>query len=273
MNRTWQDNAAEFAALDQGEGWPFAVLVACSVERGTGGPRTASIDAVKVSAREFAEAAGTSDHRVARYLSAWDRAAELDVVIAAVDLTPNDVRRIEIPDMPFSTYYDASKSGGRQYGNVDAAVQTIEKRGAAKVVAALSPEQQREVVREVVKQADPATFDVIREDVRYAIVQQPVVREDIREAYRIGQEREEERKKAAHTLRFLDADASLERAKRLIRDAINTATGVEFSDQEREDLADTVKQTRNTLDLLASLLTGTTDVDWDAELTKLGGAK
>lgn len=60
MRRTWKDNADEFALLDAGEGWPFARLVACSVEKGKGNgrpPKTVTRVTVsgKVSAHEFPE--------------------------------------------------------------------------------------------------------------------------------------------------------------------------------------------------------------------------
>ncbi len=61
---------------------PFAVLVACSVEKAKqGGYHDRSQVAIatsdgssKVSAREFAERAGTEASRVLRYLEGWARA-------------------------------------------------------------------------------------------------------------------------------------------------------------------------------------------------------
>lgn len=83
MSKTWEDRADTFAALDEGDGWPFAVEVACSVEKGQGnGLYDQEASAVaeapissKVSAAKFARRAGTNDKRVARYLAAWDFAA------------------------------------------------------------------------------------------------------------------------------------------------------------------------------------------------------
>src|SRR5690625_1517719 len=91
-------NASEFAKLDRGEGWPFALLVACSVEKGKdrGGDRKSSNQFAdrrigqqgkadlgttvpkfqKVSANKFAEQAGTSRPRVSRFLDAWHKAAD-----------------------------------------------------------------------------------------------------------------------------------------------------------------------------------------------------
>jgi len=102
-DRTWQDNAAEFAALDRGEGWPFARLVACSVAKDNGnGNRNARNTSGKVSAREFAEVAATSAPRVLRYLAAWQAAASRGWVTDADQLTPADTHRISDPDKPWA---------------------------------------------------------------------------------------------------------------------------------------------------------------------------
>ena len=80
MKRTWKENASEFAKLDRGEGWPFALLVACSVEEGAGQGKADLGTTVpkfqKVSANKFAEQAGTSRPRVSRFLDAWHKAAD-----------------------------------------------------------------------------------------------------------------------------------------------------------------------------------------------------
>jgi hypothetical protein len=85
--RTWETNADEYAAKDNGEDWAFVLLVACSVEldAGHGVNDRWQVDddkdcAVaeslgKVSAVKFAKRAGTSAKRVTRYLQAAVRAA------------------------------------------------------------------------------------------------------------------------------------------------------------------------------------------------------
>ena len=147
--RTWQDNAAEFRALDAGEGWPFAVLVACSVEKGTGGPRATGPRApVKVTAREFAEGAGTTHTRVARYLAAWERGAALGLVPAAADLAPGDVHTVTLPEVPWDGdggVYEPVGGGRPRDGKATDAVAIIAKRGAVAVVDAMPPEARREV--------------------------------------------------------------------------------------------------------------------------------
>lgn len=90
MGRTWEDNADELARMDDGEGWPFARLVACSVEPGQGGPTVARAT-VKATANQFAKRWGTAATRVMRYLRGWQLAAEAGLVIPANELTPDDV--------------------------------------------------------------------------------------------------------------------------------------------------------------------------------------
>lgn len=117
--RTWQDNAAEFAALDRGEGWQFAILVACSVEKGKdhGGVRAAGQRlnrdvGQKTSGRNFAANAGTGTERVLRYLAAWQEAAGKGWVPDASELTPDNARTFPIPVQPWKAtdggVYDAS---------------------------------------------------------------------------------------------------------------------------------------------------------------------
>jgi hypothetical protein len=140
--RTWQDNAAEFAALDKGEGWPFARLVACSVTKGAGqherGSRQNDRYDEKVSASKFAEIADTSAPRVLRYLEAWDKCAADGHCPRSSDLTPNDAHQIADPEIPFEVIYDASKAGSRpRDSRPGAAAQIINKRGAAAVLEEL----------------------------------------------------------------------------------------------------------------------------------------
>lgn len=157
MARTWQDNAAEFAALDEGEGWPFARLVACSVEKDNGnGNRNVRNTSGKVSAREFAEAAGTSAPRVLRYLDGWDNAARKRLVKAASRLTPDDVDT-PYPTDPAKSWLDdkralryvdtkATNVGGRpRDAKPEDAVTIIERRGPDAVAEQMTSQQRKEM--------------------------------------------------------------------------------------------------------------------------------
>lgn len=103
MTRTVQDNATEFGRITkQGQDVHLALLVACSVEKGTAGrPRNHRVrdDSQKVSAQEFARAAGSTADRVLRHLAAWDRMVENGWSNVDRDmLIPADVDTIEITD-------------------------------------------------------------------------------------------------------------------------------------------------------------------------------
>lgn len=149
--RTWKDNAAEFAALDRGEGWQFAVLVACSVERRQrGGQFESTVVDSKVSIAEFARAASTSDVRVARYLDAWQTAASKGWVQDATELRPDHAHAMTLPDKPWRAkdggVYDASRTGGQ-----------INDVGQIADKAARDPEYAKRVVEQVTKSSPQAT--------------------------------------------------------------------------------------------------------------------
>jgi hypothetical protein len=78
---------------------------------------------------------------------------------------------------------------------------------------------------------------------------------------------------ARHSLRYIEIEGNLARAKRLVTDAVEVAKHVDFTDEELELLTDTVKNLRAALDLLDLRFGGSPDIDWDAELATLGGAK
>lgn len=100
MTHTWEECADEFGRLTkQGKDVRLALLVACSVEKGRGGPRTVPIGTVsKVSARDFAERAGTSQARVLRHLKAWDKFAESVGLPSAEMLEPDDAYTLTITE-------------------------------------------------------------------------------------------------------------------------------------------------------------------------------
>jgi hypothetical protein len=159
--RTWRTNAEEFADLDQGEGWAFAVLVACSVQRAKPGSqdRRSRDDLEKVSAKEFAQVADTSADRVLRYLDAWNEAAKRGWVTPADRLNPTVVHQVALPEKPWRAVH-----GGVYFANKSTAVAI---RGA-------SPERKAEVARELLDEPE----------VRAAYGRQRNVSEgELREAY------------------------------------------------------------------------------------------
>lgn len=106
-------DAAEFGVHVKAGGWRLGLLVARNVEKGSGdGINDRYREGVsretpsKVSAREFAEQAGTTAARVLRHLEAWDRAAADGIVPPADTLTPGQDVGLDADKLgEWSTYY------------------------------------------------------------------------------------------------------------------------------------------------------------------------
>jgi hypothetical protein len=171
MSRTWKDNAAEFAALDRGEGWQFAVLVACSAEIRPRGRQWSNSRSprIKVSVDEFAREAGTSWERVRDYLKAWRVAADKGWVQGADQLRPENAHDFQVPDRPWSGSEGVYKPSRRLRQAASAEVDQI----AAK--ASRDPEYARRVVSEVTG-ASPEAEVAVRQvlDQRYADAPKPI---------------------------------------------------------------------------------------------------
>lgn len=81
--------------------------------------------------------------------------------------------------------------------------------------------------------------------------------------------RDRDARKASGSLRYIEIEGKLAGAMRYLRDALNVADEVTFSDEERDLLTETLGRVRALLSLVDMRLAGTTDVDWDAELAKI----
>lgn len=153
-HRTWHDNAEEFGALTkQGVDVRLAALVACSVEK-VGRGKSAIADS-KTTASQFARASSTTDTRIKRHLTAWDKCAANGWCKPSADLNPDDVNATEVPTQEqFTSVFDATGSGGRpRDSKPEDAVLIIEKRGAKEVVATMTPEV-RESLASAIEEAE-----------------------------------------------------------------------------------------------------------------------
>lgn len=117
MNAQIENDARAFGAFARSSGWLFGLYVARSVRPGESNgrpPRNWADRATfegKVSAREFARMAGTSKGRVLRFLQAWEKAADAELVPYAAELLPGDEH--ELPDdsvTPWSQFYSSPKT-------------------------------------------------------------------------------------------------------------------------------------------------------------------
>ena len=80
----------------------------------------------------------------------------------------------------------------------------------------------------------------------------------------------EERHRKAHTFAYIQIEGQLAAAKRKLMDALKQADDVAFSAEERELLIEAIARIKSVLALIDLRIAGTADVDWDAELAKLG---
>lgn len=276
-NRTWKDNAAEFAALTkQGVDVRLAVLVATSIKQDAGHgrpPKNVSIETFssKVSASKFAESAGTTNDRVLRHLQAWNRAAEAGLCSPSSDLTPADATDPEllVPSQEdFASYYDASKSGGRQYGDPTTAARMIETRAGmgkvSEIVEKLDLETRAALAKEAVRQADPITRVEIAKTV-------DIPHTDFTERRRVAQAEEHARKAERHSIRTLSIVVAIENARTRLRSSLDELRDVQFTDEERAHIKAELDHLKTVTNLVEMAIVGTTDVDWDAELARLGG--
>lgn len=289
--RTWETNAREFAELDEGKGWPFARLVACSVTLDAGNgrpPKTSPRGEVsgKVGAYAFAKAAGTKDTRIARFLKAWDAAADKGLVPHSSTLRPADVPKVPLPDVPWDAHYTESNAGYNDRDRLNSAVRkappeaiiaalsSVQRAaviGAAapeEVVAAVPAEHLAPVAKEVIRVSDPDQFDAVR---RTATKRWEEEHAESLAKMREADRKAEEARRARHSMAWLSMDVLITAARGKVRDAINEARGVQFTDEERQWLAAAIAKLRAAVDFLDVAVAGqSANVDWDAELAKMG---
>src|SRR5262245_10502895 len=266
--RNWRSNAAEFREMDQGIGWPFAVLVACSVERRNGqGRRRGRLPLLrdhekvaKASAVEFAEQAGTSTDRVLRYLDAWDEAARAGWVAKTSDLMPDSVGMVMLPDQPFTGrkgVYDA-----RARNVVDEDRREALKRQAAedgvgqsKVLdIASNPKAMAAAIA-----ADPAVASAARQ----ALTRAP----DSREWQRLNRRQREHPTTPSTPLDDAIALQAVIGAQGDLQRALDLARASRFDDEARYLILNRLAQVRGVMDELVGVLGST--ADWDAALASL----
>ncbi len=159
--RTWQDNAAEFEALNkQGKSLRLAVLVACSVEKGSGGPTVATATVSKVTMRTFAEKAGTDAARISRHLTAWNKLAEQfpGELPTSDELTPADANSIDLDNEQLCAWDNLKLTGGTDKviaenpSSIARVMADPEVR--AKVIERMEPQARQDVAAEVIGQTD-----------------------------------------------------------------------------------------------------------------------
>lgn len=74
-------------------------------------------------------------------------------------------------------------------------------------------------------------------------------------------------------LRYIELEERLGRVRRELVASIEIAAALDIGDEERELLEETLGNVRALLGLLDLAIVGATEVDWDAELTRLGDGR
>lgn len=297
-------DAQEFGRhLKQG-GWRLGLLVARNVEKGADNGRPRNLDDrrgfQKVSTAAFAKASSTSDHRVARYLEAWTRAAEAGLVPAASELSPGVEIDLDVETLPdWSKFYDGAATTHRRMDDdrrkalIEQAEEDGVGRGKVQEIA-LNPKALVTAIK-----ADPATAQAAAnalaytsEDVRRDATQRLISgmsasdrnatrraldtaagQTDVSIKGRQAEEREEAARKERPDLRATAADAMLGVAKVKIAAAIREIHDANLNEDARAILRERVVQIAKTLDLLTAEIDGVASVDWDAELASLTGGE
>jgi hypothetical protein len=156
-------------------------------------------------------------------------------------------------------------------------------------------EVEKQVVVEAVAEANEITLETARSEYRHDVlnVREAVEREQERReekgqafaaeeraeyARRLAEKkkltreraaREREERRAQHTAMFMEVDADLSKALRLILEATEKQEGVEFTEEEVELLEREYDAISGVARIGKSKLTGDSGTDWDAELAQI----
>jgi hypothetical protein len=122
----------------------------------------------------------------------------------------------------------------------------------------------------------------VRDAVEQAVEREPTMTSDDKAAYAKRTAQTIARSKAAEAKRtkeraaqrsvmFMRIDAKLAHARRDLRDVLEFGRDLGLGDDEIEDIKEALAKIKSFADLIDMALTGSMDVDWDAELAKIGG--
>jgi predicted Rdx family selenoprotein len=152
---------------------------------------------------------------------------------------------------------------------------------------------ERQAATEAVAEANEVTFQTarqnyapdvsrVRDAVEQAVERKPDMTADDKAEYTKRTAQTIARSKAAEAKRtkeraaqrsvmFMRIDAKLAHARRDLRDVLEFGRDLGLGDDEIEDVKEALAKIKSFADLIDMALTGSMDVDWDAELAKIGG--
>ncbi len=253
-----EHDAAEFGNHVRLGGWRLGLLVARSVQKdkghGQGRGANVSAETFKVSAREFADMAGTTAGRVLRYLKAWDAAALDGCVPESALLVPGEeLDNFDPENLPaWETFYswESSRTSPESLDRYTAAAE--EEGTTARTTVSVA--HNKKAIRAAIK-ADPA--------VRLA------AREALAEV-EIKQARSKARPPAANSdeplTDLVSLSTTVRATKRNLQDLLSKV--IEFKDYPdgRQIVGEYVDELQRYLDAIRQAAMGNS---FDAELTRL----
>jgi hypothetical protein len=169
-----------------------------------------------------------------------------------------------VADTERSTPLPEAMKRAKMGAETEAATQAVaEARGVEFGTASKSRPTEVRRVREIARERAEKHGTSVEEEA-------PKAAEWIAKAEKAESARQEERKQRL-SLRFIEMEGKLHKAKRALTDALNLAHSVPWGDEERQLLSSAVGNVKSLLGLIDLALIGSADVDWDAELASLAG--
>lgn len=204
----------------------------------------------RVPQREYARQVGVDQKRINVDANAWadHLAAQGEALHGLTPGTPHTVSDFRELRKLSSERQEAAKAIAKATGQAVSSVTTHKKEEIADVV---NTARERAIDRGTTVESE--------------IDQAAEWREKARRAAR----REQDERKAAHTMRYVTIEGQIGVAMQKLRAILNESEGVEFTEEEKELLVDSLAKLRALLNLIDMRIAGNTNVDWDAELHKL----
>jgi hypothetical protein len=203
----------------------------------------------RVSFREYARQVGVAWNSISYMANGYAEFIKSDVHGTAH--TPGQPQTV-------SDHIELAKMGGERQD----AVKAIAKATGASVTNVAS--NKREEVDAVLSTARERALD------RGTTVQHETERAaEWRAKARKAAERETDERKARSTMRFVEIEGHIGAAMQRLRKVLEAAEGVQFADEEKELVVESLAKLRALLNLIDMRIAGETSIDWDAELERL----
>jgi len=201
----------------------------------------------KVSQREYARAVGRSQTTVSHYAQGHQLYVERLIGPANQQLSITDAIRLASQSVENRAMTEAIAAGLEQ---------------PVANVARGDNRQRRDIIVHAQDRAQRRGTDPV-DEARNIAEHQRKFRESV--------SKQKAEKAKATSLRFIAIEGKLSSAKRYLIDALREAENVNLDGEEMELLRGTIGNLRALLNLLDARMAGEINVDWDAELAKLGG--